>query len=100
MATRPTPRRVLQAGRTIGGQLALWRRLLDLPAVVVAERAGVSRSTLSRIENGDVHVGMDSVLNVANALGVLDGIVQATDPYNTDFGRSRADQQVPKRVRR
>jgi transcriptional regulator with XRE-family HTH domain len=100
MAARPTPKRTSAAARTIGSQLQAWRKLLDLPAEVVAERAGISRSTLSRLENGDAHVGLDSFLNVTSALGVLDAVVNATDPYTTDFGRARADQQLPQRVRR
>ncbi len=100
MATRPAPRKTLAAARTLGEHLQAWRKLLDLPAQVVAERAAISRSTLSRLENGDIHVGMDSFLNVVNALGILDAVVSATDPYNTDFGRARADHFLPKRVRR
>jgi hypothetical protein len=30
---------------------------------------------------------------------VLDAIVTATDPYETDLGRARADERLPKRVR-
>ncbi len=100
MATRPTPRRTQAAGATLGEQLRLWRKLLGLPAQVVAERAAISRSTLTRLEHGDVNVGLDTFLNVAGALGILDQIVTATDPYETDFGRARADQQLPQRVRR
>lgn len=100
MATRPTSRRTLAAGVTLGERLRLWRKLLGLPAQVVAERAAISRSTLTRLEHGDVNVGLDTFLNVAAALGILDQIVTATDPYETDFGRARADQQLPQRVRR
>jgi transcriptional regulator with XRE-family HTH domain len=100
MANRPAPRRTLAAGRTLGSQLQAWRKLLELPAQLVAERAGISRSTLSRLENGDVGVGMEAFLNVCNALGILDTVVESTDPYTTDFGRARADQKLPKRVRR
>jgi transcriptional regulator with XRE-family HTH domain len=99
MATRPTPRRTTTAARTIGGQLQTWRKLLGLTAQVVAERAGISRSTLTRLEAGDAHVGLDTFLNVSAALGILQRITQATDPYETDFGRARADQQLPQRVR-
>ncbi len=99
MATRPTPRRTTTAAHTIGEQLQAWRKLLGLTAQVVAERAGISRSTLTRLEAGDVHVGLDTFLNVCSALGILEGVTQATDPYETDFGRARADQQLPKRVR-
>jgi hypothetical protein len=37
---------------------------------------------------------------VARALGVLDRVVGAFDPYETDLGRARADEVLPKRVRR
>ena len=84
----------------MGEQLQLWRKLLGLPVQVVAERAGISRSTLNRLEHGDVNVGLDAFLSVAAALGILDQVVTSTDPYETDFGRARADQQLPQRVRR
>ncbi len=99
MATRPTPSGTRTAAATLGENLATWRRLLGLPAAVVAERAAISRSTLSRLENGDVGVGLEALLNVAAALGIREQIVTATDPYESDLGRARADQTVPKRVR-
>jgi hypothetical protein len=40
------------------------------------------------------------VLQVARALGQLDRIVAALDPYETDLGRARADALLPQRVRR
>lgn len=100
MAKRPTPFATKRAGESIGSNLATWRRLLGLPAQVVAERAGISVSTLSRLENGDTGVGLAAFLNVAGALGVRDALVTATDPYETDLGRARADQALPKRIRR
>lgn len=99
MATRPLPYQTRSAAKQIGEQLSAWRRLLGLPAEVVSERAGISRSTLSRLENGDPGVSMATFLSVTRALGVLDLVVKATDPYETDLGRARADQKLPKRVR-
>jgi hypothetical protein len=32
-------------------------------------------------------------------LGVLDLLVPALDPYETELGRARADQALPQRVR-
>ena len=40
-----------------------------------------------------------ALLIVAAALGIREQIVTATDPYESDLGRARADQTVPKRVR-
>lgn len=67
--------------------------------LMVAERAGISRGTLRRLENGETSVGFDVLLNVSRALGVLDRVVEAFDPYETDLGRARADEALPQRVR-
>ena len=100
MATRPLPVRSQQAARELGGHLRTWRKLLGLTIEQVAERAGLSRNTVSRLERGDTAVGLDVLLNVARSLGQLDRLVLALDPYETDQGRARADEVLPQRVRR
>lgn len=97
--SRSTPYKTQQAGIDIGAQLATWRKLRGLTAQQVAERAGVTRQTVGRLERGDLAVGLGVALNVCRALGILDRVVEATDPYETAFGRARADQSLPKRVR-
>lgn len=96
---RPIPFRTQQAAAATGENLAAWRKLLGLTAQQVAERAGTTRQTVGRLERGDLSVGMDIFLNVSRSLGVLDDVVKATDPYETPFGRARADQTLPQRVR-
>lgn len=95
-----TSARVPRAARQIGENLAAWRKLQDLTAVQLADRAGVSRTTLSKLERGESGVGLGVVLEVLRALGQLDAIVKATDPYESDLGRVRANQELPQRVRR
>ncbi|MFI5931540.1 helix-turn-helix domain-containing protein [Actinoplanes sp. NPDC051494] len=95
---RPSTR-VQAAARSIGEQFVTWRKLHGLTALQVSERAGISRNTLRRVETGDPGVGLQAFLGVARALGVLDAVVTATDPYETDLGRARADEILPKRVR-
>jgi len=97
---RPVPFRTQQAVATIGENLTAWRKLLGLTAQQVAERAGTTRQTIARLEHGDLSVGLGTFLNVSRALGILDEIVKVTDPYETPFGRARADQSLPQRVRR
>jgi len=96
---RPTSPKVRSAQREIGSQLRTWRKMLHLTMDQVAERANIARSTLQRIEKGDGGVSFESVLSTARALGILDQIVKATDSYETDFGRMRADRVLPERVR-
>ena len=98
MAVSRTPIAVANGQRRIGEELATWRRLRRLTAAQVADRAGVSRHTVMRLENGQ-GASMESVLRVARALGVLDSLVAALDPYATDEGRLRSEEALPERVR-
>lgn len=82
----------------IGQDLATWRKLRRLTAAEVADRAGISESTLGRLENGR-GASLENVLRVARALGVLDQLAAAVDPYATDEGQLRADEALPRRVR-
>ncbi len=97
--SRPTPVRTQRASSQLGEHLRTWRKLQHLTAEQVAERAGVNRNTVGRLERGDPTVGLDVFLNVARALGVLDRVVSSVDPYETELGRARADQALPQRVR-
>lgn len=97
---RPSPAKVTQAATQLGQHVAAWRKLQRLTAETVCQRAGISRPTLRKVEHGDPTVSMESFLNVLRALGRLDSLTGALDPYETDLGRARADQQLPRRVRR
>lgn len=95
----PTPISVRRAGRELAENVATWRRLRGLTSAQVAERAGVGRETVSRLEKDASSVSVESLLRILRVLGVMDGVVAATDPYETDVGRLRADEQLPQRVR-
>ena len=98
MAASRTPIAVANGQRRIGEDLATWRRLRRLTAAQVADRAGISRYTVMRLENGE-GATMENLLRVARALGVLDQLVEAVDPYQTDVGRLRSEEALPERVR-
>jgi Helix-turn-helix. len=82
----------------LGEDLATWRRLRNLTIAEVAERADVARGDLVKLEAGG-GVTLESVLRVARALGVLDSLASALDPYRTDVGRLRSEELLPRRVR-
>jgi len=96
--TTRTPATVTRTMRRLGEDLGTWRRLRRLTAAQVADRAGVSRHTVMRLENG-TGASLENVLRVARALGMLDSIASSLDPYATDVGRLRADEALPRRVR-
>jgi transcriptional regulator with XRE-family HTH domain len=83
----------------LGEYVRTWRRLLGLKAWQVAERADVSLATYSKIENGHQGVSLAKFLAVLRALGLLEKVTDAVDPYESDLGRARADLHLPKRVR-
>lgn len=89
---------VRRAQRTMGEQLKNQRKLMGLTAQMVADRAGTTVVTLRKIESGQA-VRSDILLAVLKVLGLLDGVVAATDPYQTDIGRIRANEKLPKIVR-
>jgi transcriptional regulator with XRE-family HTH domain len=94
-----TPLAVARALRVLGEHVSNWRRLQRLTAAQVAERAGVSRDTLRAIEQGKGTASTENLLRVLRVLGDLDSVITAADPYQTDVGRLRADENLPKRVR-
>ncbi|MGL5864813.1 MAG: helix-turn-helix transcriptional regulator [Dermatophilaceae bacterium] len=93
-----TPVSVARALDGLGRDVTTWRKLRHLTAEQVADRAGVSRSTVLRLEGGQ-GASVENLLRVARALGVLDLLTKALDPYATDVGRLRADEKLPTRVR-
>ena len=97
---RALPFRTRQAAKDIGQSIRDWRRLQIITSDELADMAGVSRSTLSRLENGDPSVSLATLLNICNAFALIDRVIDAVDPYETDYGRARASQNLPQRVRR
>ncbi|GAA4703364.1 hypothetical protein GCM10025781_22620 [Kocuria gwangalliensis] len=88
-------RELTEFGKHVRG----WRMVLGLTAQRVAERAGITRDTLRKIEAGDSGVGFGNVAQVLRTLGVLDQVVEAVDPLGSDIGRLRAGNLTKKRAR-
>ncbi len=96
IGSRRTERDAVELGR----HLATWRKLLGYTSAQVAERAGISAPTLTKIEHGDPGVRLGSLLSVARVLGQTEKLLTSLDPYESDLGRASADRILPKRVRR
>lgn len=96
---RPTPARTVLAARALGESISTWRKMRNLTVQQLAVKANASRGTITRLEHGDPSVSLATFLNVCNILGVTEGVKDAVDPYESDFGRIRADQELPQRVR-
>lgn len=58
--------------KTMGEQIKLARLRRDLPVELVAERAGISRSSLWKVESGSPAVAIGIYAAVLHALGGMD----------------------------
>lgn len=77
--SRPTSEvqpRVERLLAELGENIRLARRRRGLSAVLLAERAGMSRPTLRAIERGDAGVTLGAVANVLHSLGLERDLVQ------------------------
>lgn len=82
----------------MGEQIRLARLRRHLPSELVAERAGVSRQTVTAIEKGSASVALGAYANVLHALGGLeqDLLLIAKDD---ELGRKLQDLDLPQRKR-
>ena len=93
------PPAVRRATATLAEEIATWRKLKGLTQVQLADRAGIGLATLTRLERGGGGISVENLLKVLRALGVLDSLLTALDPFETDVGRLRSEQALPQRVR-
>jgi len=96
---KPVPLAIRRGLRVWAQDLATWRRLSGLTQTQLADRSGVSRRTLIRLEQGDGGVSLENLLRVLRALGIFDLLTKALDPYESEMGRLRSDEKLPQRVR-
>lgn len=88
----------------VGSRLRQWRLILGFSQSLVAARAGISRQTLARLEDGDGTVAAGTFFTVAGILGLTQPLIDAVEPLNTDLGRARAHllgrERAPQRRQR
>ena len=91
----PNTQNILQ---TMGEQIKLARLRRNLTVELVAERAGISRASLWKVEKGDPSVAMGIYAAVLHALNNMDKdflLVSRDD----ELGRKRQDLQLITRKR-
>ena len=97
--SRLTPPAIRRATRGLAEDVVAWRKLRGLTQAQLADRSGIGRATLARFEQGDGGINLESLLRVLRALGILENLTRALDPYESDVGRLRAGEELPRRVR-
>jgi len=95
----PLPPAVVRALHKLGGDIRDARRRRRLPMETVAERALITRVTLTKVERGDPGVSLGIYATVLFVLGLVDRLAQVADPGQDRVGLALAGEQLPERIR-
>jgi len=95
----PLPVPVIRALRKLGQDIRDARRRRRIPAAILAERASISRMTLSKIEKGDAGVYIGNYVAVLFALGLVNRVADLADPTHDTVGRELEEEHLPERIR-
>jgi len=81
----------------LGENIKFARLRRDFPATLVAERAGISRVTLNKVESGDPGAAMGAYLKTLFALGLEKDLLKVAE--NDILGRRLQDAKLLPRYR-
>lgn len=93
-ATHPVFPSVLKQLSALGERLRLARMRRNLTTELFAERMGVSRETLRRLEKGDHRIAIGTYMRALRVLG-LDGDIDAV-AADDELGRKLQDLSLPR----
>ena len=90
----PAQQKILSA---LGENIKFARLRRDFPATLIAERAGVSRVTLNKVESGDSGAAMGAYLKVLFVLGFEKDLLKVAE--DDILGRRLQDAKLLPRSR-
>lgn len=90
--------RVERGLRKLGEDISLARRARRMSSQDFADRIGISRATLHRLESGDAGIAVNTLALALHALGRLDALVDLADPIHDAVTMMQLRDAVPKRV--
>jgi len=99
MNVNNTPLPVQRALKRLGHDLCDARKRRRIPMRLAAERAGISRTTLSKIEKGDEGVSFGAYARVLFILGMIQRLAELVDPKFDELGLGLEAEHLPKRIR-
>jgi len=95
----PLPIPARRALRKLGQDIRDARKRRRIPMELLAERARISRTTLTKVEKGDESVALGIYASVLFVLGLVEGLGNLADPLHDAIGRDIDDRNLPERVR-
>jgi len=97
---RSLPIPVVRAIRKLGQDISAARRRRRISTIILAERAGIHRATLVKIEKGDPGVLMAHYASALFALGLSARLADIADISHDALGRDLDEESLPKRIRK
>ena len=96
---RHFPIPIIKVLHKVGNDISDARKRRRITIALMAERAGISRATLSKIEKGDPTTSMGGYAAVLFVLGMLNRLNELVDSMHDLLGRQLEDEKLPKRIR-
>jgi transcriptional regulator with XRE-family HTH domain len=96
-ANLPIP--ALRALRKLGQDINDARRRRRITIELMAERAGLSKATISKVEKGEPTASMGAYSAVLFVLGLTDSLNKLADASHDLIGRQLEEENLPQRVR-
>src|SRR5262249_27165363 len=93
------PITVQRALRKLGSDIRDARRRRRIPTAIMAERAGISRTTLYNLEQGEAGVSLGSYATVLFVLGFTEGLAGLADVRRDATGLELDEERLPRRIR-
>ncbi|MEI6757375.1 MAG: helix-turn-helix domain-containing protein [Chlorobium sp.] len=95
----PMPLAVKRAIMKFGEDLSLARRRRRFSQESMAQRIGISVSSLRRLEKGDPTLSWGTIARAMYVLGEIGKINDLLDTPKDDIGLALMDEQLPRRIR-
>jgi transcriptional regulator with XRE-family HTH domain len=96
---RATPFPVKRALKRLGQDIRDTRKRRSIPMWLAAERAGISRTTLTKIETGNEGVSIGAYAKILFVWGMIERLAEFADLKFDKLGRTLEAENLPKRIR-
>ncbi len=96
--TPELPLSVQRALRKLGSDIRNARRRRRIPTTLMAERAGISRPTLRKVEDGDPSVSLGIYASILFVLDMADRLEELVDVTNDRLGLELQEEDLPERI--
>ena len=99
MHIKDMPIPVKRALKKLGQDLRDARRKRRIPMQLAAERASISRATLTKIEKGNEGVSLGAYAKILFIMGMIERLSDIADQKHDVLGLDLESENLPKRIR-